>query len=88
MHSPQYLQQVEVVSFINLEWNIQNEILSTLYILFTAHILDSLNDKKKETEINLMCLNHLVLITNASCFKSLFTTSQHLGVLSFAQKTL
>ena len=66
MHSPQYLQQVEVVSFINLEWNIQNEILSTLYILFSAHIADSLNDKKKETEINLMCLNHLV---NASCLK-------------------
>ena len=69
MHSPQYLQQLEVVSFINLGWNIQNEILSTLYILFAAHILDSLNDKKKETEINLMCLNHLVLIINASCLK-------------------
>ena len=55
MHSPQYLQQLEVVSFINLGWNIQNEILSTLYILFSAHISDSLNDKKKETEINLMC---------------------------------
>ena len=69
MHSPQYLQQLEVVSFINLGWNIQNEILSTLYILFSAHISDSLNDKKKETEINLMCLNHLVLIINASCLK-------------------
>ena len=48
MHSPQYLQQLEVVSYINLGWNIQNEILSTLYILFAAHILDSLNDKRKK----------------------------------------